>query len=41
MSYSLIMLNAFLFKMAYGLMAVWPATFITYILKKNEREMNN
>ncbi|KTD33560.1 hypothetical protein Lnau_2311 [Legionella nautarum] len=37
----LIMLNAFLFKMVYGLIAVWPATFIAYILKRNEKEITN
>ena len=33
-----IMLNAFLFKIIYGLIAVWPACFITYILKLRENE---
>jgi uncharacterized integral membrane protein (TIGR00697 family) len=31
-----IMTNAFLFKVVYGLIAVWPATFLAFILKKNE-----
>jgi len=31
-----VMLNAFLFKMIYGLIAVWPASFIAQILKSNE-----
>ncbi|WP_269447708.1 queuosine precursor transporter [Legionella hackeliae] len=34
-----VMTNAFIFKIGYGLIAVWPATFIAYILKKNEEEI--
>ena len=34
-----IMLNALLFKLIYGLIAVWPATFIAYFLKKKEQEV--
>ncbi len=34
-----VMTNAFLFKIGYGFIAVWPATFIAYILKKNEKEV--
>lgn len=33
----LVMTNAFLFKIGYGLIAVWPATFLAYLLKKNEK----
>ncbi|MBA2652070.1 MAG: queuosine precursor transporter [Tatlockia sp.] len=36
-----IMTNAFLFKLGYGLIAVWPATFLAYILKKTEAEVAN
>lgn len=36
---SLLMLNALLFKLAYGLVAIWPATFLAYILKKQEQEI--
>lgn len=35
----LLMLNAFLFKVLYGLIAVWPTTFIAYFLKLKEREL--
>lgn len=35
----IIMLNALLFKVIYGLFAVWPASFIAYILKKKECEV--
>lgn len=31
-----IMVNALLFKIAYGVIAVWPATFIVYILRERE-----
>ncbi|WP_028388746.1 queuosine precursor transporter [Legionella fairfieldensis] len=35
----LIMLNALLFKILYGFFAVWPASFIAYVLKRKEREI--
>lgn len=35
----LVMANAFVFKIVYGFVAVWPATFIAYILKKKEKEI--
>ncbi|EHL31805.1 queuosine precursor transporter [Legionella drancourtii] len=35
----LVMTNAFFFKIGYGLIAVWPATFLAYFLKKNEKEI--
>lgn len=31
-----VMLNAFLFKMIYGLIAVWPASFVVHMLKARE-----
>lgn len=35
----LVMINAFLFKIGYGLVGVWPATFIVYLLKKREKQV--
>tara|TARA_R110000868_G_scaffold65823_1_gene196492 strand:+ start:5533 stop:6261 length:729 start_codon:yes stop_codon:yes gene_type:complete len=35
----LVMLNALLFKLIYGLVAVWPASLIAYILKRKEHEI--
>ena len=35
----LVMTNAFLFKIGYGLIGVWPAAFIVYLLKKSEKEV--
>lgn len=35
----LVMTYAFIFKIGYGLFAVWPATFIAYLLKKQEKEV--
>lgn len=35
----MVMTNAFLFKIGYGLIAVWPATITAYILKKKENEI--
>lgn len=32
----MIMLSAYLFKLAYGVVAVWPAMLLTYFLKKQE-----
>lgn len=37
----LVMLNALIFKLIYGLFAVWPASFISYILKRKENELTN
>lgn len=34
-----LMLNALLFKIIYGFFAVWPASFIAYILKRKEYEI--
>lgn len=34
-----IMTNAFLFKIAYGFIAVWPASFLAFLLKKSEIEI--
>lgn len=34
-----VMVNALLFKIAYGFIAVWPATFIAYVLKRNEKKI--
>jgi len=33
-----IMASALIFKIVYGLIAVWPATFLAFIIKKKERE---
>lgn len=33
-----VMTNALLFKLIYGLLAVWPATFLVYILKRKEEK---
>lgn len=35
----LIMFNALLFKLIYGLFAVWPASFIAFILKRKESDI--
>jgi len=35
----LVMLNALLFKIIYGLFAIWPASFIAYVLKKKEHKL--
>jgi queuosine precursor transporter len=35
----ILMMNALIFKILYGLIAVWPATFIAYILKKKEKNI--
>jgi uncharacterized integral membrane protein (TIGR00697 family) len=35
----MVMTNAFFFKILYGLIAVWPATFIAFILKRKESDI--
>ena len=35
----LIMLNALLFKLLYGFVAVWPASLVSYVLKRKENEI--
>ena len=37
----LVMLNALVFKLIYGFFAVWPASFISYVLKRKENEITD
>lgn len=36
----IVMANALLFKLVYGLIAVWPSAFLAYILKKKENRID-
>lgn len=36
----IVMANALLFKLVYGLIAVWPSAFLAYILKKKETRID-